>query len=467
MNQEPTIRRRPRVPWLAATVRSATVLSATVIAAAVLAGAPAVSAQEEEPIVEGETATIRIGDRARAQIRLAFPKADLDAALSAADRGVAQEIEQTLRDDLAYSGIFNVQGPTELAVLTLTGERAHDFEQYRSLGNEVVLLATIKREDDKIVLEGRVYDLPSAQSITGKRYRGLPSQARRVAHTLADALHLQFTGRPGIALTTIAFQSDRDASNRQELYLMDYDGHNQRRISSHQSTSGFSDWSPTGDAIAYMSYFSGSPGIYYVDLQSNRKVPVYAGGSLNLSPSFSPDGKKIAFSHTSEINVDVYTCERECRDPRRLTTSRAIDTNPAWSPDGRHVAFTSDRSGKPNVYVMDVDGGNVRRLSFEGDYNDGACWRPDGTHLVYASRRSGFRFQVTETSLVDLATRTLTNGPDSYEEPCYAPDGRHLVFTVKRGRESQIHVMNADGTLWRQLTHQGNNLAADWSPFAQ
>ena len=107
----------------------------------------------------------------------------------------------------------------------------------------------------------------------------------------------------------------------------------------------------------------------------------------------------------------------------------------------------------------------MRRLSFEGDYNDGACWRPDGTHVVYASRRSGFRFQITITSLVDLQTQTVTNGPESYEEPCYAPDGRHLVFTVKRGRESQIYVMNADGTGWRQLTHEGSNLGGDWSPF--
>lgn len=451
-------RRSQPASWLAALALPAAI---------VLAGAPRALAQEEEPIQEGETATIEIGAGARAQIRLAFPKANLDSSLASADHGPAAEVEQTLRDDLEYSGIFNIQGPTELAVLTLTGERDHDFEQYRSLGNEVVLLAAIKREDDKIVLEGRVYDLPSSQSITGKRYRGLSSQVRRIAHTMADALYFQFTGRPGIALTTIVFQSDRDGSNRQELYLMDYDGHNQRRISSHQSTSGFSDWSPTGDAIAYMSYFSGSPGIYYVDLKTNRKVPIYDGGTLNLSPSFSPDGKRIAFSHTTDVNIDIYTCERQCEKPRRLTDSHAIDTNPAWSPDGRHIAFTSDRSGLPNIYVMDVDGGNLRRISFEGDYNDGACWHPLGTHLVYASRRNKRHFQVAVTSLVDLQTRTLTSGSDSYEEPCFSPDGRRIVFTVKRGRESQVHVMNADGTGWRQLTHEGRNMAADWSPFAE
>ncbi len=432
-------------------------------ALAVLAGPFAAAGQEPAP----ETAELDITQDVRTRVRLAFPKVTFDASLGATDRDVAEEVEQTLRDDLEYMGIFNIQGPTELSVLALTGDHEHDFEQYRSLANEVVLLAAVKREGDKIVLEGRVYDLASRQSVTGKRYRGQPSQGRRIAHTLADALHYQFTGSPGVALTTIAFHSDRDGNNRQELYLMDYDGRNQRRISTHKSTSGFSDWSPNGDALAYMSYFSGNPGIYYVDLKSSRKVPVYTEGSLNLSPSFSPDGTRIAFSHTSATNVDIYICERQCQKPRRLTTSRAIDTNPSWSPDGQQIAFTSSRSGKPNIYVMDTDGKNVRRISFEGDYNDGASWHPKGLHLVYASRGSGFRFEIVVTSLIDLKSQTLTKGPDSYEEPCFSPDGRRIVFTAKRGRESQVHAMKANGSDWRQLTHEGNSMAADWSGFVK
>ena len=444
----------------------------------VLSPAAPASAQTETapppPEAQPEEVDLTLGG-GRAQIRLAFPKATYDESLSTSDQEIAQEIEQTLRDDLEYTGIFNIQGPTELAVLSLTGNREHNFEQYRSLRNEVLLLATVKREGDRIALEGRLYDLPSSQSIAGKRYRGKNAQARRIAHTMADAIYFQFTGQPGMALTMIAFQSDRDRSscsdlhlgNCQELYLMDYDGRNQRRISTHKSTSGFSDWSPGGDALAYMSYVSGNPGIYYVDIETSKKIPVYREGVLNLSPSFSADGQQIAFAHSTETNVDVYVCKRGCQAPRRLTTSRAIDTNPAWSPDGKHIAFTSDRSGKPNIYVMDVDGSNIRRISFEGDYNDGACWRPDGSHLVYASRRSGFRFQVAETSLIDLTTRSLTKGQDSYEQPCYSPDGRRIVFTVKRGQESQIHVMKADGSDWRQLTHEGNNMAADWSGLAQ
>lgn len=434
---------------------------------ALLLAAPALWAQtpENEPAPTGGEPTLVIDGRGRTQVRLAYPKSDLDPALSGDFLQAAQEIEETLRNDLAYYAIFNVQGPTELSVLTLNGDRNHDFEQYRSLGNQVVLLATIKQEADKLTLDGWVYDLPSKQSILGKRYRGTVDQARLLAHYMADALFYQFSGRPGIALTTLAFQSDRDGG--QELFLMDYDGHNQRRISGHQSTSGYSDWSPTGDAIAYMSYFSGTPGIYYVDLASGNKVPVYREGILNISPSFSPDGKRLAFaSSNKESNIDIYVCDRSCQQPTRLTSTTSIDTNPAWSPDGRQIAFTSNRAGKPQIFVMDADGSNQRRVSFEGEYNEGASWRPDGQQLVYASRR-GNRFDIAVTNMVDLSTRLLTNGDknSSYEEPTFSPDGQRIAFTLRRGKQSQIYVMNADGTGWRQLTHDGNNSAPDWSNF--
>jgi TolB protein len=401
-------------------------------------------------------------ERGASQVRLAFPSVEIEG-VAGDDLEAAREIEQTLRDDLEQDFLFNVQGPTELSVLTLSGVRDQDFEQYRSLGNEVVLLATLRKEDDKIVLDGWTYDLPSRQSVLGKRFRGSRGQARLVAHYMADALHYQFSARPSIFLTTIAFQSNR--SGFQELYLMDYDGHNQRRISGHKSTSGYSDWSPGGDAIAYMSYFSGTPGIYYVDLASGNKVPVYVEPPLSLSPSFAPDGRRIAFAHSRGANTDIYVCERDCRNPRAVTSSGAIDTNPSWSPDGRQLAFTSGRSGQPQIYVMDADGANVRRISFEGDYNDGATWRPDGTHLAYASRADRRRFQIALTSLVDLTTRLLSSGPDSYEEPSFSPDGQKIVFTVKRGVESQIFTMNAEGGNWRQLTHEGSNTGGDWSGF--
>ncbi|MEM8995558.1 MAG: hypothetical protein AAGF23_12305 [Acidobacteriota bacterium] len=438
-------------------------LSAPVLAALLLF--PATAPAQQPPTdggLSGDEAEIVIDGRGRSQVRMSFPPAKIDPALTGDILQAAKEVEQTLREDLEQMILFNVQGPTELSVLVLTGNRDQDFDQYRSLGNQVVLLTEIKQEGDRIVLDGWVFDLPSRQSVLGKRYRGTLDQARLVAHYLADAIHWQFSNSPSLTLTTVAFQSDRAGFD--ELYLMDYDGRNQRRISGHKSTSGYASWSPKGDTIAYMSYFAGPPGLYYVDLASGQKIPIYREGTLNLSPSFAPDGRRIAFASSQGSNVDIYTCELQCTTPQRLTNSRAIDTNPAWSPDGSKIAFTSSRSGRPHVYVMDADGSNVRRVSFEGDYNEGASWSPDGTRIAYASRH-GRKFKIALTSLVDLQTKLLTNGPDSYEEPTFSPDGSRIAFTVRSGASSQVHVMGVDGSDWRQLTHQGNSSSPSWSNF--
>ena len=409
----------------------------------------------------GDEATVELNPNGRAAVHLAYPAGEVDGGMSGDYLAAAQEIEQTLRDDLAQTKLFSTQGPAELSVLVLTGQRDSDFDQYRSLGNEVILLTSVSKEDDRIVLQGWAYDLASKQSILGKRYRGTLDQARKVAHTLMDALYYQFMGRHSLALTSFVFQSDR--TGYQELFLMDYDGHNQNQISRHKSTSGYADWSPTLDAIAYLSYFSGSAGIYYVDVAAGgAKVPIYTEGTLNLSPSFSPDGKRVAFASSVDANIDLFLCERACVAPQRITTSRAIDTNPAWSPDGAQIAFSSSRSGRPHIYVMKIDGSDVRRISFDGDYNEGANWSPDGSHLVYASR-TGNRFRIAVTDLISLETKILAQGPKSYEEPTFSPDGSKIAFTVRQGREAQIFVMDADGNNWRQLTYEGNNSAPDWS----
>jgi len=412
----------------------------------------------------GSEVTLELRPGQESQLKLAAPSFKVRGVLSPAARQAATALEDAVRADLDRTGIFVIQGPTELAAAKLTGDPAHDFEQYRALGNEVLLLGEIYEEGGRLALEGRVFDLKSGQSILGKRYRGGFDLARRMAHSFADEVVLYFTGRRGIALTSLAFYSDR--SGNKEIYLMDYDGLEQRAVTGHKSISMAPDWSPTGDAIAYVSFFDGHPGIYMVDLQSGLKKPMVTDGNLNSSPSFSPDGKRIAFSRSLEGNTEIFTANRDGSGMKRLTYSPGIDTDPAWSPSGALIAFTSSRGGAPNVYVMDVEGTNLRRVSFTGTYNDGAAWSPDGKQVAYASRLRGHLFDIVVTDLAGLGNRTLTNGTGSYESPTWSPDGRFIAYASAQGGHTQIRLMRADGSGPSELlTATGNNWSPDWSSY--
>jgi TolB protein len=399
-----------------------------------------------------------------ALLKLAMPRLVVKGTPSAGGQRAARELEDALREDLQRSRIFEMQGPAELAVLQLTGEPTRDFELYRSLGNEVLLVGDLFEEGGRLVLEGRLYDLKSGQSILGKRYRGGFELSRRMAHSFADEIILYFTGRRGISLTSLAFYSDR--SGDKEIFLMDYDGRNQRPVTGHKSISMAPAWSPTGDAIAYVSFFDGAPGIYMVDLASGLKRPVVTDGSLNSSPSFSPDGQRIAFSRSLGGNTEIFVANRDGSGMRRLTNSPGIDTNPAWSPIGPTIAYTSSRGGSPQVYLMDVEGTNQRRVSFDAGYNDGAAWSPDGKQIAYASRRRGNQFDIVVTDLALLETKVLTGGqPGSHESPTWSPDGRFIAYASTHAGRTQIRMMPSGGGPSELLTAEGNNWAPDWSAY--
>jgi TolB protein len=430
--------------------------------AACLAGAAAGQAPGSiEPPKSSEVVLFLSGNQ-RPLLRLAFPKFSDDPS-TALVRQAAIDIEETLRADLQDSGIFQIQGPQDLVTLSLSGDLDQDADALRGLGNEVLLTATVKAEGSRAVLEGRVADLPSRQLILGKRYAGEPSWARRIAHTFADEIVRHFTGQPGIALTQIAFSSDR--SGNKEIYLMDADGRDPRPVSSHHSISLGPVWRGAGDLLAYVSFFGGTPGVYFAELASGRKRPFVTDGSFNSSPGFSPDGKQVAFARSLSGNVEIFLADANGGNLRRLTHSPGIDTNPAWSPDGQSIAFTSSRGGGPQIYVMDTDGTNVRRVTFRGDYNDGAGWHPRQPSLVYSTRQ-GNRFNLATVDLVTLETRDLTTGEGSKESPSYSPDGRKLAFSWELRGRRDIYVLDLASGALRALTSEGrHNADPAWSPF--
>lgn len=438
-------------------------LALTSVASAALA-LPAL-AQAPTEVPEGSDIEVVLDRSQRSRLRLAQPAAEGSPIGEAAAAG--REFEATLRSDLEASGVFDIQGPDQLRVLALTGEMERDFELYRSLGNEILLETSFSQEGNRLVVEGRLFELSSRRNLLAKRYRGGLEVARRIAHTFSDDVVEFFTGRKGVALTSIAFHTDREGDGTREIYVMDYDGWNQRPVTQHKTLSMSPDFGPSGDVLTYVSYVTRAPGIHLADLRTGRKTHVLVDGDLNISPAFSPDGRRLAVARTvGGGNVEIFVCNVDGSDLRRLTHSRGIDTNPSWSPTARELAFTSNRAGSPQVYVMSVEGTDLRRATFEGDYNDGAAWSPDGTRLAHATRR-GNSFDLALTDLVTLESLRLPAGPGSHEAPVFSPDGRKLAFASTRDegseRKTQIYVMEIDGSHVRRLTSEGNNSAPSWS----
>ena len=123
--------------------------------------------EEQEQLSDPEVSVVLEG-RQRSRFRLAMPALQAEGGLGPQVRSAAEQLEETLRTDLDRSGVFDVQGPMQLSVLTLTGSDDRDFELYRSLRNELLLRALVRQDEGRLILEGRVYDLASGKVVLGK-----------------------------------------------------------------------------------------------------------------------------------------------------------------------------------------------------------------------------------------------------------------------------------------------------------
>jgi TolB protein len=365
----------------------------------------------------------------------------------------------TLKSDLEYSGAFSVADPAHYPQGFRDPTTPEMADQWRAGGAEVLVDTRAQVSGDRVSVEGRVWDLPTRKMIMGKRYTGGASYVERIAHTLANDIVKYFTGKDGPFLTSIAFVSDRDGSK--EIYAMDFDGRNVRRLTSVRSLA----LSPSGGKsgkIVYTSYGKLFPQIWMMNADGSGKREVPTGVELNASPSLSPDEAQIAFAGSAKGNSDIYVVNAGGGGLRRLTTTRAIEASPAWSPTGRQILYTSDQSGTPQIHVVDPEGTGARRVTFAGNWNDEGAWSPDGSRIVFSCRNEG-DFNVC---LMDFATGQTVQltAEGSNGHPTWSPDGQKIVYSSRRGGRTHIYTMDLNGQNKRQLTDSGNNLQPVWLP---
>jgi len=359
-----------------------------------------------------------------------------------------------LTRDLAASGVF--------AIAAIPPNVPPNADLAKAANADFVLSLRFRQEEQDYVLAARLLDTTGVTQF-GKGYRGVAVALSRMAHMLANDLVREMTGKAGIFLSQIAFASDR--TGHFEIWLMDWDGSNQRQITNHRALAILPSWSPDNDRMVYTLFTGGRSEMYIINRRGGGRIHVQTALGLNTSATFSPISNEIAFVGSVSGNPDIYIVRDDSSNLRRLTTSYSIESTPEWSPNGRQISFTSGRSGTPQIYIMDAEGTNVQRLSFEGEWNDDATWSPTGEEIAYTSRVNG-RFQIRIANVITKQSRIVA-GEGSNEQPAWSPDGRWIAFQSNRSGRWQIYRMRTDGTDLMQLTFEGENKDPDWSKKAE
>lgn len=375
-------------------------------------------------------------------------------------KAIAGELHQIISDDLKYSRVFQLLPKSYYSYIRPLNPEEIFFKDWESIQANILFMGEVpESKGKKFLFEGKIYDVKAGRLIFGKRYQSEKVLLRLVAHKMADEI-MKIYGERELFTSKIVFISNRDGND--ELYMMDYDGHNQTRVTFNKKQDYMPAWSADGKKIAYTSYRNNRAGLYILNPFEGEITEVVSKGT-NFAPTFSPDGKKLAFCSTlEEGNPEIYVATSEGKKIKRLTFNKAIDTAPSWSPTSREIAFTSDRGGTPQIYIMDAEGSNIRRISFGGSYHDAPAWSPAGDRIAYVSRVD----QIFDIYVLNLRTEQvvkLTESNSRNETPSWSPDGRHLVFSSNITGTIQLYTIDYDGSNFRRLTSKGESKLPDWS----
>ncbi|MDW6021896.1 Tol-Pal system beta propeller repeat protein TolB [Mesorhizobium sp. BAC0120] len=432
----------------------------TVLVAAALAGAFAVAATLP----------------ARARIELDINKGNIEPLPIAitdfvSQGGIGAEISSIVAADLKRSGLFAPIDKGAFIEKISNPDAQPRFDDWKVINAQALVTGRVTQEaDGRLRAEFRLWDTFAGQQLEGQQYFANKANSRRVAHIIADAIYKRLTGESGYFDTRVVFVSESGPKNKRQkrLAIMDQDGANVRYLSDGRSIALTPRFSPTRQEITYMSYESGQPQVYLLQIETGQRELVGNFPGMTFAPRFSPDGQKVIMSLLRDDgNSNIFAMDLRSRATTRLTNSNAIDTSPSYSPDGSQIVFTSDRGGRAQIYVMNADGSGQKRISFGDGVYSTPVWSPRGD-LIAFTKQAGSEFQIGVMKTDGSGERILSSGFQQ-EGPTWAPNGRVLMFFREAAGSGGPKLYSIDLTGRNEQAIPTASFGSDpaWSPLLE
>jgi TolB protein len=184
-----------------------------------------------------------------------------------------------------------------------------------------------------------------------------------------------------------------------------------------------------------------------------------------------PDNQHIVYySYRDEELPDIFVLDQKTGAELNLTQSPQLwDIEPAYSPDGKQIAFSSGENMQAmNIYLMNSDGTNLRKVSSDtGGSNTRPHFSPDGQKLVFNSfAQDGsatlYVIDLDKGKQLSLTQKELGN----FSGASWSPNGQFIAAIKQDADNSEIVVMNTDGSSIRQISHtpEYNEGFLNWHP---
>jgi TolB protein len=373
-------------------------------------------------------------------------------------------VSAVVRADLARSGLFRLIDATDaLDELSLPV-----LSEWRTRGADALVGGSITRlPDGRFELRHKLWDAVRGEELVGKSQTVVAGDLRLAAHRIADEIHQNLIGEPGVFATRIAYVVQQGA--QYALLVTDADGENAQVALNSLDPIISPAWAPDGRQLAYVSFESQKAVVWVQDTSTGQRRILANFRGSNSAPAWAPDGRSLTLALSQGGSTQLWRIGVEGGAPQQITSNRSIDTEPVYSPDGKQLYFVSDRGGGPQVYRMAADaaGSAPERVTFDGDYNTSPALSPDGRVMAYVSRVGRSNFKLMTLDLGTGTVRAVTATRDD-ESPSFAPNSRLIVYATRLDGRDVLMTTTLDGRIKTRLLTSGADVREPaWGPYGR
>ncbi len=240
----------------------------------------------------------------------------------------------------------------------------------------------------------------------------------------------------------IIFESNRDGN--WEIYIMDSNGTNQKRLTTNKDSDRRPSWHPSGKMILFESDKSGKIELYTLNLKNKRinKISNINHYGEPMFASFSPNGKFIAIGlKESDDKSNIFLLTNKGKVIKQLTNTNKRSTYPKWSKDGKEIVYFSRKetdNQDDEIYKLSIENGQEVRLTNWPKHNFCPSWSNDGKRIAYVTSMQGTRpeIYIMDSNGKNQTRITENNYGDTL--PSWSPNNNTLLITGFRNGSYQI-----------------------------